>query len=76
LFSLLILYLFQAFADNNVQQAIVYASILAILQYLGQLSKQNCGDIISSVTSQVKTGLGMLLYAKVSNLSSYTIKNA
>ena len=47
-----------------------------MLWYIGQLSNQAGSYKISQFSVQIKTGLAMLLYSKVSKMTSYCLKAA
>jgi hypothetical protein len=56
--------------------AYVYAAIIVCIWYFAQLSKQT-GFVRSGVlASRIKSSLAILLYAKISSLTSYIIKSS
>jgi hypothetical protein len=71
----LISYLFHAISDGDTKMAYIYAAIILVLWYFDQLQRQ-AGFIEGGiVAARVKSALSMLLYLKVSSLTSYIIKN-
>jgi len=75
-FSVIILYLFNAVADGNYTIAYVYCAIEMILSYFNQLFKQTGLTESSILASRIKAALAMLLYAKISKMTNYVIKNS
>lgn len=75
-FSILIIYLFTAVNEGDLKIAYVYAAILMLLWYLTQLSKQIGFTESYILASRIKSALAMLLYAKISSLTSYVIKSS
>lgn len=75
-YSALIMYLFQAVIDNNTQLAYIYIAILVLLWYLSQLFKQSGCILTYTLASNIKAGLAMLLYAKISKTTAYVIKSS
>lgn len=75
-FSVLILYLFEAVNNGNTQTAYIYIAIMMTLWYLCQLFKQSGCIVTYTMASNIKAGLAMLLYAKISKVTSYVIKSS
>lgn len=75
-FSALIIYLFQAVIDHNTQIAYIYIAILTVLWYLSQLFKQSGCILTYTLASNIKAGLAMLLYSKISKTTSYVMKSS
>jgi hypothetical protein len=75
-FSVLIVYLFEAVEGQNLTVAYIYTGVLTVLWYLSQLFRQAGTIVTHLVVCQVKSGLAMLLYAKVSTLTAYSIKSS
>ena len=75
-FSVAILYLFQAVSSNNLTLAYILSAVLITLWYASQLMKQSCCVVTYILGSQIKGALAMLLYAKISKLTSYVLKNS
>jgi len=75
-FSVAILYLFQAVNSNNYTQAYILSAVLIILWYGSQLMKQSACVVTYILGSQIKGALAMLLYTKISKLTSYVLKNS
>jgi ABC-type transport system involved in cytochrome bd biosynthesis fused ATPase/permease subunit len=76
LFSVFILYLFEAVAEGEHRIAYIYVSVLMVCWYLSQLLKQSSSVITYVLVSRIKTGLAMLLYSKVSKMTSTGIRSA
>ena len=74
-FSVMILYLFQAVNDNNLKMAYVYTAIMFVLWYCSQLLKQSGCVVTYILASQMKSSLAMLLYAKISKMTTYDLKS-
>ena len=73
--SVLILYLFTAVSQSRTVEAFIEATVICLICYLAQLSKQQCFLYSYILASRIKSGLAMLLYGKISYLSSYMIKS-
>ncbi len=73
--SVLILYLFSAVSHLRNVEAFLEATAICIILYLAQLSKQQCFLYSYILGSRIKAALAMLLYGKISSLSSYMIKS-
>jgi hypothetical protein len=76
IFSGFILNLFQAVIDNNLQTAYIYAAILSITWYLSQVCGHSATLNTYILASKIKAALAMLLYAKISKLTSFVIKSS
>ncbi len=74
--SVLILYLFNAVADGEIRMAYIYVAIILIFLYFNQLIKQTSFLQSYVLASRIKSSLAMLLYAKISSLTSYVIKSS
>lgn len=75
-FSVVILYLFEAVNTSNLTLAYILSAILITLWYASQLMKQSACIVTYILGSQIKGALAMLLYAKISKLTSYVMKNS
>ena len=75
-FSILILYLFNAVADGNYTIAYIYCAVEIVLWYLSQLFRQVGFTDAFVLASKIKAALAMLLYAKISKMTNYGIKNS
>lgn len=73
--SVLILYLFQAVSQSKTVEAFIEATVICFICYLAQLLKQQCFLYSYILASRIKSGLAILLYGKISYLSSYMIKS-
>lgn len=73
-FSLLIVFLFDAVIQQRLQGAYVLATVLLVIWYLSQLFKQTGNISIQLLFYKMKAGLAMLLYAKLSTMTAYSIK--
>ncbi len=56
--------------------AYIYSGVIAAVWYLDQLTRQVGFVKGYTLAARIKAALSMLLYAKISSLSSYTIKNS
>lgn len=74
--SALIFYLLEAVSENSKTMAYVYAVIICGIWYADQLVKQNAFVKCYVLTSRIKSALAMLLYGKISSLTSYIIKSS
>lgn len=74
--SVIILYLFDAVADGETQIAYIYVGVIILLLYFSQLTKQTSFLRSYILASQIKSSLAMLLYARISSLTSYVIKSS
>lgn len=75
-FSIIIFYLFQAVTDLNLALAYTYTAILTILLYLSILLRHSCSILVELTMSRLKAGFMMLLYTKISKMTSFSIKSA
>jgi ABC-type multidrug transport system fused ATPase/permease subunit len=74
-FSTLIIYLFRAVVEGNLTISYIYVAILILLWYFSQLMKQSGCVVTYILASKIKASLALLLYAKVSKMTSYVIKS-
>ena len=75
-FSVAILYLFEAVVNRNLTLAYIFAAVLVFCWYLSQLFKQTADTESYLLASHIKGGFLMLLYSKVSKLTSYIAKSS
>lgn len=75
-FSALIIYLFQAVAKHDTKLAYIYIAIEVTIWYISQLIKQSSLIVSYTLSTQLKAGLAMLLYAKVSKMTCFSIKSS
>lgn len=73
-FTFLILYLFEAVNDGNHKIAYIYGAILILLWYFSQLLETQGFLLGFLLGNNIRSGLAMLLYSKISSLTSYTMK--
>lgn len=73
-FSVVIVYLLDAVTEGNLTMAYILASALMVIWYLSQLFKQTATIDTQLLLYKLKAGLAMLLYGKVSTLTSYSLK--
>lgn len=74
--SLVILMLFESISDDDYNKAYIYSAIVVVLWYLYQLTS-NAGYIDTYLLgNKIKTALSMLLYSKISKMTSFDMKNA
>jgi ABC-type multidrug transport system fused ATPase/permease subunit len=74
--SVIILYLFNAVADGETQMAYIYVGMIIVILYFSQLTKQTSFLNSYILASRIKSSLAMLLYARISSLTSYVIKSS
>lgn len=75
-FSVVIVYLLEAVVEHKISAAYILSSALLLVWYLSQLFKQGATLNTQIVLCKMKAGLAMLLYAKLSTLTSYSIKTS
>ena len=75
-FSVVILYLFEAVVGGNLTLAYGLSALLILLWYMTQLMKQSGCVVTYILASQIKGAMAMLLYAKISKITSYVIKSS
>jgi len=75
-FSTIILYLFNAVYDENYTIAYIYCAIEIILWYFSNLLVHEAFIEAYILASRIKAALAMLLYAKISEMTNYGIKNS
>jgi ABC-type multidrug transport system fused ATPase/permease subunit len=74
-FSALIIYLFRAVAEGKYTISYIYVAILILLWYLSQLMMMSANVVSYILASKIKASMALLLYAKVSKMTSYVIKS-
>ena len=75
-FSILVLYLFNTVSDGNYTLAYIYCAIEIILWYFSNLLVHEAFIEAYILASRIKAALAMLLYAKISEMTNYGIKNS
>jgi hypothetical protein len=75
-FSILLGYLFSAVAKGETGTAYVFAGASSAVWFLGQIFRHNAYYSIPIISCRVRAGLILLMYAKVSRLTSFTAKSA
>ena len=75
-FSVIILHLFDAVAADNKTIAYIYVAILTVIYYISQLFKELGLNIGYLLASRIKSSFSMLLYAKLSKLTSYVLNSS
>ena len=73
---MLIQYLFEAVAAGNTKAAYIYTANLTVFFYVSQLLRQKGAISTYFFTSKLKAALAMLLYAKVSTLTSCVMRSS
>lgn len=75
-FSVLLGYLFRAVADGQAGKAYAYAGASSIVWFIGQVFRHNAYYSIPIISCRIRAGLILLMYAKVSRLTSFSAKSA
>lgn len=75
-FSILILYLFNAVAEGDLKMGYIYTAILVVMWYFSQVAKQMAFIEAHTLATNIKSALAVLLYSKISKLTSYVIKSS
>jgi ATP-binding cassette, subfamily C (CFTR/MRP), member 4 len=72
-FSVILLHLFEEVTAENRKLAYIYVGILTIIWYISHTFKQ-LGLVTSCIlASQIKSGMAMLLYGKISKMTSFVL---
>ena len=74
--SVLIIFLLNAVTDSNYNHAYIYSGLLIVCWFMYQLTNHSGFVVTYQLASKLKSALAMLLYAKISKLTSYVIKNS
>jgi len=75
-FSVFLLKLFQSAENNFKTMAYIYVAILSVFWYFSQLFKELATNTSNLLSIKIKSALAMLLYAKLSKLTSYVVNNS
>ena len=75
-FSVVILYVFEAVEGGHLAQAYGLIVVLILLWYMSQLSRQTAFIQGYYLASHIKASLAMLLYSKISKITSFVIKSS
>lgn len=74
--SVIILYLFTAVSDGETTKSYILSAAICIIWFFLQSLKQQAVVYSYILAARIKSGLLMLLYGKVSALTSYMMKSA
>ena len=74
--SVIILYLFNSVLDGESTKAYILSAAICIIWYFLQSLRQQAVVYSYILSARIKSGLLMLLYGKVSALTSYMMKSA
>ena len=75
-FSIIFFYLLLAIQDRNLSLAYILCSFLILCWYFFQLGNQSGCLLIYILSSHIKSSLSMLLYSKVSKLTSSVLNSS
>lgn len=75
-FSIIIFYLFEAVETRSLTIAYIYSGVLVLCWYLSQLFKQTADYLSYLLSSNLKGAFAMMLYVKVSKITSFVVKNS
>ena len=75
-FSIIIFYLFEVIQSRQLGLAYMYSAILVLCWYMSQLFKQTADYLSYLLSSHLKAGFAMLLYTKISKITSYVVKSS
>jgi len=75
-FSILIIYLFEAVTEGDLRTAYIFCAILVVVWYIPQICKQHGTTDAYVLSSRIKAALAMLLYAKITKLTLYVMKSS
>lgn len=74
--SVLIIYLFYAVNNGESKEGYIYTAIICAIWY-GNMVVRETSELMSYVlASRIKSAFAMLLYGKISSLTSYVIKSS
>lgn len=62
--------------NGNYNNAYIYSALLIVCWFLYQLTNHSGFVVTYQLASKLKSALAMLLYAKISKLTSYVMKNS
>ena len=74
--SVIILYLFTSVSDGDTTKSYLLSTTICVIWFLQQSLKQQSVVYSYILSARIKSGLLMLLYGKISSLTSYTMKTA
>ena len=66
--------LFLAISEGNTKQAYIYAAVACVVWFFGQVFRHNAYYSIPIISCRVRAGVILLLFAKVSRLTSFSAK--
>jgi hypothetical protein len=75
-FSVFVLRLFEAVENDSKIMAYLYVAVLSVFWYFSQLFKELATNTANLLSIKIKSALAMLLYAKLSKLTSYVVNNS
>ena len=75
-FSILLYNLFLSVSAKSLKTSFIYVGILVVLWYLSVLFKQTNSMISYMFGSQLKAGLSMLLFSKLSQLTAFSLQSS
>jgi len=68
--------LFLAISEGNTRQAYIYADLACAIWFFGQVFRHNPYYSIPIISCRVRAGVVLLLFAKVSNMTSFSAKTS
>ena len=68
--------LFLAISEGNTRQAYIYAALACVIWFFGQVFRHNAYYSIPIISCRVRAGIVLLLFAKVSRLTSFSAKTS
>lgn len=75
-FSIMLNFLFRAVANGDINLAYSYAGISSAIWFVGQVFRHNAYYSNPIISCRIRAGLIVLMYAKVSRLSSFNSKSS
>ena len=75
-FTVLLLELFQDVEADNRTMAYVWIAILTVIWYISQLFKELALNRSYLIATRIKSGLAMLLYAKLSKMTNFVLNSS
>ncbi len=75
-FSIILNFLFRAVAKGEIDLAYAYAGVASAIWLIGQIFRHNAYYTNPIISCRIRAGLVLLMYAKVSGLTSFNSKSS
>lgn len=75
-FSIVLNFLFNAVSQGDSKQAYIYAAIASAIWFVGQIFRHNAYYSIPIISCRIRAGMILLMFAKISRLTSFAAKSS